>query len=629
MMFSDRRIRTSATALVIDLILTGFRIFLAWLTASVALTADALHSFTDMLVSFALLLSMIYRFRQEKSGCERRIQRAIKLEAIAVILVSLLILAVPFEIYQQTQSMQFTNIQNVWWGVAGIGVVMLVLLFIAKLKMLVGIETDSEALKADSQHTKVDLMTSAAVMLSLVGSLVGINIDEYVALLIAVMIMAAGAELLISGIRSLTGHDSSEVSLWDWCYRRLIVALPRIPLKAIIDGMFGVIGKVWKPTITVLFLVYLSSGITTVPQGFVGVQSRFGKIIEQDIEPGLVLALPAPIEKVELVPSGRLYSLRIGGKNSFLRPAYGSKLWHSVKQSQLSREDADYLLTGDEKLMFLTADVQYRISEPSAELTRFSSIENLLSNLANAVLISSSTKQGFNQLQEYGFNRYAEALELSIAKEVQLFDLPVDIVSVNVQQIEPPAYLVAQYRDALDAFQESHTLVNQANAWSLTEIPKARAEHFQVKADAKAQASKRIYSVEGETGRFQQVGKIYKRSPEAYRFNQQVEIAENALSGKPFTVVDPAFSSLDFRIWGNNLAMPALTTVESGSSSTESEALLSGFEQSIPVTTSQNRTETTTASGYSPYEGLSEGERSLDAEQRDLLNKLRVFSSGR
>lgn len=170
-MFSDRRIRTSTTALIIDLVLTGFRVFLAWLTASVALTADALHSFTDVLVSFALLLSMIYRFKQEQSGCDNRIKRAIKVEAIAVILVSLMILAVPFEIYQQTQNMQFASIQNTWWGIAGIGVVMLTLLFISQLKMLVGIETDSEALKADSQHTKVDLMTSGAVLLSLVGAL--------------------------------------------------------------------------------------------------------------------------------------------------------------------------------------------------------------------------------------------------------------------------------------------------------------------------------------------------------------------------------------------------------------------------------------------------------------------------
>ena len=70
-MLSDRRIRTSVTALILDLVLTGFRVLLAWLTASVALTADALHSVSDVLVSFALLLSMVYRFKQEKTGCEK------------------------------------------------------------------------------------------------------------------------------------------------------------------------------------------------------------------------------------------------------------------------------------------------------------------------------------------------------------------------------------------------------------------------------------------------------------------------------------------------------------------------------------------------------------------------------
>ncbi|MDG3086422.1 cation transporter [Vibrio hannami] len=633
-MFSDRRIRTSITALIIDLVLTGFRVLLAWLTASVALTADALHSFTDVLVSFALMLSMIYRFKQEQSDCDNRVKRAIKVEAIAVILVSLMILAVPFEIYQQTQDMRFTSIQNIWWGIAGIGVVMLTLLFISQLKMLVGIETGSEALKADSQHTKVDLMTSGAVLLSLVGSLVGINIDEYVALLIAAMIFITGIELLISGIRSLSGREDNEISLWNWCYRHLIAALPHIPVETMVNGGVRLFRKSWKPALSMLALVYLSSGITVVPQGFVGVHSRFGRIIGQDIEPGLVVAMPAPIEKVELLPSGRLYSISIGSKNSFMRPSYGSKLWYSVKQSQVSRENADYLLTGDEKLMFLTAELQYRVSEPSAELTKFNNVENLLTNLANAVLVKNSTKHDFDQLQQFGFSDYADDLAQAIQDEAALFDLPVEIVSVNVQQIEPPAYLVSKYRDALDAYQESRTMVNQANAWSLTEIPAARAEHFKVTSNAKAEASKRLHSVEGETERFKQLAKVYNSAPKAYRFNQQVDAAQRALSGKPFTLIDPAFSSHDFRIWGGMpTSAPGAPLVKSNSNTekaSESETLLAGFDETVPVKEKTSKSTTKPSSGSLPYyEGLSEKERKLDAEQRELLNKLRVFSTGR
>ncbi|USD67138.1 cation transporter [Vibrio sp. SCSIO 43136] len=629
-MFTDRRIRTSTTALVFDLALTGFRIGLAWLTASMALTADALHSITDALVSFALLLSMIYRFKQEQTGCEVRIHRAKKAEAIAVVFVALMILAVPFEIYQQTQSMQSMQINNAWWGIAGIGVVMLVLLFIAKLKMLVGIETDSEALKADSQHTKVDLLTSAAVLLSLVGSLVGFNIDQYVALLIAVMIFYAGIELLNGGVRTFLGHGTDQQSIVSICYQGLVTYIPHIPLQMIASRVRAIFRKGWKP-VTLAFVVgYMFSGITIVPHGYVGVQSRFGEIIDKNIDSGLLLAWPAPIDEVTLLAKGKLYSISIGSKNSFMRPSYGSKLWYSIKQSEMSRENADYLLTGDEKLMFFTADVQYRIREPSTELTQFSSVEKLLTSLANAVLVKSSTKQDFDRLQQQGFNDYADGLANSISQEVALFELPVDIVSVKVQQIEPPAYLVAKYRDALDAYQESHTLVNQANAWSLTEIPAARAEFYKVKSNATAEANQRIYSVEGETERFKHLAGVYRQSPLAYRFNQQVDIAEETLKHKPFTVIDPAFSSLDFRIWGtagasNDHVSHRKTANTQGE---QSDSLLAGFDPSItPTTANQSTTKPSNGSPY--YQGLSERERQLDAEQRELLNKLRVFSTGR
>ncbi|UYM18665.1 cation transporter [Endozoicomonas euniceicola] len=627
-MFSDRRIRTSATALVIDLALTGFRIFLAWLTASVALSADALHSLSDVLVSLALLLSMAYRFREERSGDERRIQRAIKVEGMAVILVSLLILAVPYEIYDQTLTVQNEPITHAWWGIAGIGVVMVLLLFISRLKMLVGIEADSEALKADSLHTKVDLMTSGAVMLSLTGSLIGFNIDEYVALLIALMILITGAELLVTGVRTLSGHDAPDVSLLERCYQTLVRYLPdHIPVEAVARRCRQLASQLWKPVCAVATVVYLTSGITVVPQGFMGVHTRLGKMIDNHIQPGLVWSLPQPFEQVTLLPEGQLYSIAIGSKNSFLRPSYGAKLWYSIKQSQLSREDADYLLTGDEKLMFFTADLQYRLTDPSAELNRFTHIEELLVNLANAVLTRSSAKVSFAQLQQEGFSDYAATLAEQITAEVEPFQLPVEVVSVNVQQIEPPAYLVSQYRDALDAYQESHTLVNQAEGWRLTEIPKARAQHFLVKSEARAQASQRIHSAEGESRHFKALARVYHKAPEAYRFNQQVDIARSALTGKPFTVIDPAFSSQDFRIWGNPYGSPMFQPLQTLPESPSSEPQP---DEEVPALSLPDLTQQPVINnGYPDYlNEMSEGERNLSAGERELLENFRIFRSG-
>ena len=64
----DRRVRTSLFSIGTDIFLTCVKGILAALTGSVAILADAYHSFSDLIVSCTVLTGILLRRRQEQKA---------------------------------------------------------------------------------------------------------------------------------------------------------------------------------------------------------------------------------------------------------------------------------------------------------------------------------------------------------------------------------------------------------------------------------------------------------------------------------------------------------------------------------------------------------------------------------
>ena len=61
--------------------------------------------------------------------------------------------------------------------------------------------------------------------------------------------------------------------------------------------------KMFRWVVGLMLLLFLGSGITQVKSEGVGLQLRFGRLQGPPHEPGLVLALPYPIDQVVQVPT--------------------------------------------------------------------------------------------------------------------------------------------------------------------------------------------------------------------------------------------------------------------------------------------------------------------------------------
>ena len=201
-MLNDQRIRTSLLALSTDIFLVAFKLILSIIIGSTVILADAFHSLADMLISLILLSSILVKYIQEKKGCPKGLSFAHKLESVLSFFVALIILYVPFEIIGALRT-PHEPISHIGVGIAGMLFIILLLTYMSYLKISTGRKKNSPALEADGYHSLVDVLTSVAVLVSLVAGLYGLHIDKFVAIAIAVLIALSGIKLMLTAIKNL------------------------------------------------------------------------------------------------------------------------------------------------------------------------------------------------------------------------------------------------------------------------------------------------------------------------------------------------------------------------------------------------------------------------------------------
>ena len=213
----ERVIRASLISVIVDFTLVAIKAGLALVTGSLALAADAYHSLTDMVVSISVLLVTMLS-RAPAAGHAKTAAAKLgnpQIEAAVAVFVAVLILLIPFEILSEVRAENAQPIQYAWVGILGMLASMAIAYFVARFKLRVGRDESAPALEADGHHSHVDVFTSLAVILSLMGQFIGIELDAIVAVIIAVIIGLTGLELLFSALVGLARGDAPRhMSTW-------------------------------------------------------------------------------------------------------------------------------------------------------------------------------------------------------------------------------------------------------------------------------------------------------------------------------------------------------------------------------------------------------------------------------
>ncbi len=278
---------------------------------------------------------------------------------------------------------------------------------------------------------------------------------------------------------------------------------------------------------------YLLSGTYLVSPGEAAVVTRFGKIVEPRVTPGLRWHLPGPFEAARTVNVSQVRREGVG----MTLPDHPVAL-HPPEEIQL--------LTGDENLLTAKAMVQYRVKEPADFLFRVDYDEDpllrlvvkaALTELAGSMQVDAFLTSGRSEVER-------QARELAQVS-LDAYRSGLEIVSVNLQQVAPPGDVAQAFRNVSSAAEEKSKQINDAQGYANSVIPQARGEAQRRLREAEGYKAEVVNRAGGEGRRFADVVAQYQRDAQVYgpdvtRFRLYIETMEKVLARARKYIVDPA-----------------------------------------------------------------------------------------
>lgn len=279
--------------------------------------------------------------------------------------------------------------------------------------------------------------------------------------------------------------------------------------------------------------LYVLSGTYLVRPGEAAVVTRFGKIVQPRVAPGLRWRLPWPIERTQTVNVAQVRREGVGV--SF--PGHPTDL-HPPEDIQL--------LTGDENLLTAKAIVQYRVMEPADYLFRVDYNEDpLLRNTVKAALTELAGSMQVDALLTSGRTELQQRARAQVQAQLDGYRSGLEIVSIDLQEVAPPGDVAQAFRDVASAAEEKNKMINDAQGYANSVIPQARGEAQRRQREAEGYKADVVNRAGGEAQRFADVLTQYQRDAQIYgtdvtRYRLYVETMEKILPKARKYVVEPA-----------------------------------------------------------------------------------------
>jgi len=184
----------------VNVLLVALKGGLAYLSGSVALVADAIHSATDVISSITVLAGIKISKRKSKHFP----YGLYKVENFVSLLTSLFIFFAGYEIVKTVFFEPFTlKREYLPYAIGGLVLATGITFAFSRYELRQGKAIGSPSLIADAKHIRTDMMSSCVILIGLVGGLFGLNLDRIAAVVVVLLVFKAGAGIFADAFRVL------------------------------------------------------------------------------------------------------------------------------------------------------------------------------------------------------------------------------------------------------------------------------------------------------------------------------------------------------------------------------------------------------------------------------------------
>lgn len=205
----------SVVGIVLNLLLAAGKLVVGLLSGSLSIEADAVNNLSDAGASLVALIC--FRISAKPADRDHPYGHA-RIEYVASMIVSFLILLVGFELLQESAATLYASVtapetvENAvfsWITVAVLGVSVLGKLFLAAFNRSIGKRIDSAVMRAASADSLSDVLSTTAVLVAtVVANYVRLpfSLDGAMGILVSVLILIAGGKILLETKNSILGE---------------------------------------------------------------------------------------------------------------------------------------------------------------------------------------------------------------------------------------------------------------------------------------------------------------------------------------------------------------------------------------------------------------------------------------
>jgi cation diffusion facilitator family transporter len=223
-------VRIGIYSLAVNLILVAAKLSLSFITGTLALRADAIHSLVDVFASAALIIGLVISGRKSKNFP----YGLYKLENLVSAIISLLLFFSAYEILTEAIRGSTAARSYGFWVLVVVTILILVPFFFGRYELKAGKKYNSPSLIADGSQFRADVLGSSVVLIGLLGQLLGFPLDRIAAGIVALFIGYAAWGLLVSSMRVLLDASVSYEILEK--VRSLIQAEPSV---SVVQNLVG------------------------------------------------------------------------------------------------------------------------------------------------------------------------------------------------------------------------------------------------------------------------------------------------------------------------------------------------------------------------------------------------------
>lgn len=280
------------------------------------------------------------------------------------------------------------------------------------------------------------------------------------------------------------------------------------------------------PLLGLVLLVWMATGFYIVDQGSRGLVLRFGSHVETTM-PGPRWHLPFPVESATIVNLEQVRTLEVG---------YRSGAEGGPTRSKEARESL--MLTDDENIIDLQFAVQYNLKSVDDYLFNNRSVDDAVRGTAETAIREIVGKSRMDFVLYEGREEVAVRARKLMQEILDRYQSGVHIVSVTMQNAQPPEQVQAAFDDAVKAGQDMERQKNEGQAYANDVIPKARGTAARLLEEAAGYKLRVINEAQGNASRFNQILSQYEKAPAVTRERLYLDAQEHILSSVSKVVVD-------------------------------------------------------------------------------------------